>query len=777
MNTMTQQRFAGHYLVDELIGTGAMGNVYLATDERLHRQVAVKVLKIDGLDETAKESFMQRFMQEARTVARLNHPNIVGIYDIGVENGQYYMVMEYVHGQNLQEILERQKQQFPLEIALSIAQQLCLALKYSHLSEIVHRDIKPANVMISTRNEVKLTDFGIARLSQKQDLRLTQAGTMLGSFMYAPPEQLVNAAEVDQRGDLYSVAATLYEIITGRPVYEAGNVAQLVQLVFTQEPKDPRIFRPDLPEYLHPFFLKALAKNPDERFQSAQEMYLALSQLPGAQSIVESSLDSAPLVSASGSAPLKDTRKSQLRLNLLKTTTQTGLKVLLSYLQGNQLWLEALLKETAFSLAGFTFAEARQRIRQVDIQGQRFSGILELDQTFVFVQDGQICGAFCPAEGLIGDPALERINGENEVFKIYPTAENLPLSITNLLSGNGICIQENLDSSLINLFPVVEDLFSEVEQFNGYIICSRLEDNPSEDNEIQLLDNLIALFQQGQQISAVRLNKRNEAEAFGETLQNYIGDHRCLLSIYMPKQEIMNTVLQDFLSMVSLTPAYHNDYDGNIGDVLNLSGGDMNHCLSEAISNNLYFEMKSGEIQLPGAIEETIAARKEVVCAHWILTEFLFSINATQQVKAFADLYHQLPLISHFRCFQIFPGEYGCETLFSLAGYVPGLESPMVLARLGDGSPTDLDLFLEEAVSVKKRFLAEATPGLMGLFYFSQTPVSSQTQLIFNKYLQKESFFNRLKGYVKVSGKGGFHAVLAEALPAQLPRLVSPYLL
>ena len=247
-----------------------MGTVYLANDIRLDRDVAIKVLHLDPtLDVSIVSEVITRFKKEAKAIAQLSHPNIVTIYDVGEEGSQYYMVIELVSGSSLLKIIEDEKK-CDLELAIIIGMQICSALSYAHKRGIVHRDIKPANIMLTEFKIAKLTDFGIAQLNN-DNVTLTKAGSILGSILYIPPEQLIDSRNVDQRADLYSLGVTLFQLLSKRLPFEGKQVAEVITKIINNPIPTLRSFDPSIPEVLDVAICKALRKNPNDRYQSADE--------------------------------------------------------------------------------------------------------------------------------------------------------------------------------------------------------------------------------------------------------------------------------------------------------------------------------------------------------------------------------------------------------------------------------------------------------------------------------------------------------------------------
>src|SRR5918998_3043917 len=210
-DTLINTLFDGRYRILRKLGSGGMANVYLAEDEDLGRQVAIKILNDRH---AADDQFVERFRREAKNAAGLSHPNIVQIYDRGEAEGTYYIAMEYLGGRTLKEAVA-DRQPLPIREAIDYARQILAALRFAHRNGIVHRDIKPHNVLVDSEGRVKVTDFGIARAGGTQ---MTEAGSIIGTAQYLSPEQ-ARGSPVDQRSDIYSLGVVLYELLTGKLPY------------------------------------------------------------------------------------------------------------------------------------------------------------------------------------------------------------------------------------------------------------------------------------------------------------------------------------------------------------------------------------------------------------------------------------------------------------------------------------------------------------------------------------------------------------------------------
>ncbi|MFH8608614.1 Stk1 family PASTA domain-containing Ser/Thr kinase [Streptomyces sp. NPDC018029] len=265
------RRLGGRYELGQVLGRGGMAEVYLAHDTRLGRTVAVKTLRVDLARDP---SFQARFRREAQSAASLNHPAIVAVYDTGEDyvDGVSipYIVMEYVDGSTLRELLHSGRKLLP-ERAMEMTIGILQALEYSHRNGIVHRDIKPANVMLTRNGQVKVMDFGIARAMGESGMTMTQTAAVIGTAQYLSPEQ-AKGEQVDARSDLYSTGCLLYELLTVRPPFVGDSPVAVAYQHVREEPQAPSVFDNEITPEMDAIVLKALTKDPDYRYQSADEM-------------------------------------------------------------------------------------------------------------------------------------------------------------------------------------------------------------------------------------------------------------------------------------------------------------------------------------------------------------------------------------------------------------------------------------------------------------------------------------------------------------------------
>ena len=263
-DTLIDSVFDGRYRIIRKLGAGGMANVYLAEDQELGRRVAIKILDDRH---AADDSFIERFRREAKNAAGLSHPNIVSIYDRGEAEGTYYIAMEYLDGRTLKELIVS-RGPAPTHVAIEYTRQILAALRFAHRNGIVHRDIKPHNVLVDSDGRLKVTDFGIARAGASE---MTEAGSIVGTAQYLSPEQ-AKGTQVDARSDIYSAGVVLYELLTGRVPFTGDTAVEIAMRHLSAAPEPPSALREDVPHELDMVALRALAKDPEDRYQTAEEM-------------------------------------------------------------------------------------------------------------------------------------------------------------------------------------------------------------------------------------------------------------------------------------------------------------------------------------------------------------------------------------------------------------------------------------------------------------------------------------------------------------------------
>ena len=260
------QKINDRYEIIQSIGEGGMANVYLAKDAILDRYVAIKILRGDLAGD---EKFVRRFQREALAASSLSHPNIVEMYDVGEDNGTYYIVMEYIQGKTLKQLIKK-RGALTLSECIDIMTQLTDGVDHAHASYIIHRDLKPQNIMIQDNGEIKITDFGIAMALN--NTQLTQTNSVMGSVHYLPPEQ-ASGKGATVKSDIYSMGIMFFELLTGKLPFKGDNAVEIAFKQIKDDIPSIREINPSIPQSVENIILKATAKNPKNRYNSAKEMH------------------------------------------------------------------------------------------------------------------------------------------------------------------------------------------------------------------------------------------------------------------------------------------------------------------------------------------------------------------------------------------------------------------------------------------------------------------------------------------------------------------------
>ncbi|MEM7050448.1 MAG: serine/threonine-protein kinase [Acidobacteriota bacterium] len=454
MNLPSRPTESFPYSVEQVVGEGSMGIVYRATEPLLERPLAIKVLKPGLLDDQPAEvvrEYRLRFLQEARAAAALAHPGATTIYRTGEVEGTPFIAMEWLAGKTLEQLVEDDGAMAPEQV-LRLGRELLSTLDAAHRAGIVHRDIKPANLVMLDDGRLKVTDFGIARI-QGLGLVQTQAGNVFATPRFASPEQL-RGVEVDGRSDLFSVGIVLYYLLTGSFPFVGKDLLEVSMAIFHQAPAPLSTHQSDLPRGLEEIVARALAKNVDERFQSAAEMTAALRGL-------EAEISGTAVMTTSGAV-------SSSQLTALADGVVTGVPEDPAGLIGAAVrsWPER-------SLALQQPSELLDRLLEVPLHAPPFAGAVRVGKACLLVADGLILGAVNEQRGIAGDVVVESLAERAEaILHTAPGGAGQVRVLASLLFPPRT-LHEGLDSSFVNLSALGDKLAR--ESFDGIL---RLEGEP-----------------------------------------------------------------------------------------------------------------------------------------------------------------------------------------------------------------------------------------------------------------------------------------------------------
>jgi serine/threonine protein kinase len=514
------------YQIEGQIGEGAMGTVYRAHEPSLGRKVAIKVLRQDMLGsmrpDVAQEA-MQRFTQEARAAAALSHPGITTIYRVGTIADAPYIVMEWLEGRTLEDIIDEAA---PLEVNEVLLWTLTLleALQQAHQVGIIHRDIKPANLMVLTTGRLKVTDFGVAHVEQS-DLVSTKANMILGTPLYASPEQ-IRGEPVDARSDIYSIGVVIYEALTGRLPFEANGIFQLAELMRTSAPTRPSTFNSQIPDGVEKVLLRALARDANQRFPSATAMLEAIAPFVTFDTtgtgfpVISSTTTPNPAIKAPvQTGPPTVVTRGKNRMELVANMVQT--------------WAS---QPFGMQNPGVLLARLLER----PLHAAAFAGAVKFGERFFLLYDGLIYAAFNVVTGESGDIVYETIP-EDVTASIFPVPEHQRKQLVLLLSS---LVHEprvrhaNLDTSFVDLRKMADKLRE--ERFSGAIKLRR----GGELGYILLWqgENVCNVFSAGWHEDASRSNWRTwiaDADAIAD-----VEERRTVLPAIAYREELKNFAFQ-----------------------------------------------------------------------------------------------------------------------------------------------------------------------------------------------------------------------------------------
>ena len=441
-NDLTGTLFADRYRLERKLGSGGMADVWLAEDQELGRRVAVKILHERYSND---EQFVERFRREATHAAGLSHPNIVSIFDRGVADGSYYIVMEYIEGRTLKELVVT-RGPCPVPVAISYTRQILAALRYAHRNGIIHRDIKPHNVLVDREGRVKVADFGIARAGASE---MTEAGSIVGTAQYLSPEQ-ARGAPVDESSDLYSTGIVLYELLTGTVPFTGETPVEIAMKHLSQTPEPPSTRRAEIPHDLDLVVLRALAKEPSDRYRSAGDLDRDL-ELVARGEAVGSETETAATMVLSGAGAMDATAATRVAAPLAPASTggtYGGDERYRAYdgpvarRRSPWPWLLALGALIAVAIGGWFLYDNVQK--QIDnnkpLVVKQYTGILEVRAVDLIISDGF-------------EPKVRRLPSNDQPVGIV--FEQSPVEGTGLAKGGLVTILVSTGKKTVDVPGVV----------------------------------------------------------------------------------------------------------------------------------------------------------------------------------------------------------------------------------------------------------------------------------------------------------------------------------
>jgi serine/threonine protein kinase len=751
-----------NYKIEKEIGRGGMGTVYLALDKRLNRQVAIKVLALasENEDQFSLEEVILRFKREAKSIAMLSHPNIVTIYDIGEEDNKYYMVMEYLEGKPLSQLLE-EKKRLPPVLAINIGIQISNALNYAHENGIIHRDIKPANIILSRLGTAKLTDFGIAQFNKEQ-IKITQAGALLGSFMYIPPEQLEDSANVDHRVDIYSLGITLYELISGVLPFEADSVSQYFLKILSEKPRKLSSFNTDIPPGIDEIIEKALFKTAGGRYQTAKELSEDLVKVllnkqffRNSQSLFFTEEMSNRLFDG---VIVEETTHEKVNHGI----TNIGLRkkiidnTINRILKNNYSWINEVMENWE---SGQINIQTREQLLEKIIASQ-FTGTLIIDENiYAFVCGGFFVGALDIENDLKGDKVFQNIPEKPYKVEVkIPDDDKMftTLILPAILDGTGELVHKNLGSNSFDLLSIIG------KPFSGYFSCY------TETNTFYYG------FYNGDLLFAVPLNKTDDKNYLD--IKKMANNASSIFNAYKIQPVLAGPTVLNLLKNSTITVKFKNE-KVHLYNIISVGDDEIPVKIIRELKKTTSLSLnlnQPDEIILMGNelhLAKIVKNSEYYHFAEWLVNEYFFLLNSESTSTSLKYIYHWIGGLERINFFESLPGEDGNYYNFSLVfhGELSSEinEKVLLLIRFGNGSIGEVDQFFDDCIHVKKKFLKEGDIG--GTLYVSSEEYSPETIKLFNeRTAEPRKVFNigasekQNTGFVRMGYGKGFNLILLE---------------
>lgn len=741
-----------------------MGTVYLAQDNQLKRDVAIKMLRIDpdrNINPEEKKEIVARFEQEAQAAARLNHPNIITIYQVVKAKNDNYIVMEYLKGKPIENWMQEGRK-FSIPEILKIGIQVCNALHYAHNEGVIHRDIKPANIFVDDDLNVKINDFGVARV-ETEALIKTTVGTFLGTPAFSSPEQWKEAASVDRRSDIYAFGVVLYYLLTNKFPFSATTIAELMTKILTASPIPMRQVNPYIPEQLDHIVLKSIAKDPNERYQNGREMARALESVSPAAKTPQ--FDETVMMPLDRTEMPDDDHQSDTDKGLDLSKLAESSTIIMKNIEFEKLiWLLSIFENWKKQvIQSGAVKDILDRILNVPIYTEPFSGALVIDDFFLMlIWKGHIIQGINLKTNSLGEKALETLPEKGSHYTLYTIDEDrnadMPLVLNTILEEKKV-IYKDLDSSIIDIVALIQKLiaekftgaihlrYKEGDIYLGFFSGSRMFILRSSGLDLDISSTVFA--------NLTALVKRKPFQA--DVLKTQLTPLRDSIRRFFKGTSISVVRLpMVMLNKEGKIEKKKLEYD-NPQDLEELK-----QSLHLDISLPEHREIRIGDKKI--SAEELLRNDFSFRFTEWFISDFFVTLMSSGNKLSLKYICTWIPKITTVKLNYPLKDEEGKEHVFDVVTMDENGKILHLVYRGLNGKPEPLKKFLETAISVKKVFISGGDIG--GVFYVSPNAFADASLAFHNEVTavkRKPLGFSILdslsgfKGFVRIGKNRGFH--------------------
>lgn len=756
------------YRIEGKVGEGSMGTVYCAVDPDLNRRVAVKVVRaeaLQGLSADDRAEVLRRFLQEARAAAALTHPGVTTIHRIGEEAGTPYIVMEWLEGQTLEDLL-RGRAPLPIPEAARIGVDLAEALDAAHGQGVVHRDIKPANLVVLNDGRLKVTDFGIARVDGS-DLVKTKAGDVLATPMYASPEQL-SARDVDGRSDIFSAGVVLYFALTGRLPFTGRNFVELSTAILYTNPAPPRNINPAIPVELEAIILRALHKDRDMRFARARDLARVLRAFTH-----EGALAASPISGTAFATPFPDA--------LVPGAPPSHEAIFRGLSASAPLAIvEVVSRWAARKLGRDSVPTLLSRLLEFPLHAEPFAGAVRIGKSLLLLHDGWILAALDVTGDRSGDDVVDALPAEAEVV-LHAVPPSLPPRVVPLLATllsppeRRRFRHQDLDSSFVNLPALARKL--QDEAFSGILTLRR-----NADVGWVLLESgrtALTLFSDGWDEAPLE-----------QSWQTWVSD----LVVRASVEEAAPTPVYDSYRRVLRNFEVKVEVDAS-GQPKRLTAGTLFQSLrrtSFGKTGGTTHRLVSAELQ-EGAVSGTSGVPKRILAdgfAHdgarrflsYLLDDLPETLEKRGKTESLKYVATWIPLVRKATLHHDLPRPQGRESdFFDLVTFDDDGKALHLAQRVARGTPEALEEFVERVTAAKTARIKTGDVGGAFLIAPSFDEEAAEVYRVATTHEGESSRFlfgaieaaTSYEGFVRIGPRRGFHLVLVTETPSGFEALLS----